>query len=117
MKFAQAIVSPGSWKLSKNKIWNIPENPEVHFKIEHESDFFSLTKSIVGKITAITALVIDHSGKIYGVRKATGIREDENGDVFNGRISVNGKKVKCYTGSKLFEHEDGSLCEVAVLWI
>ena len=116
MKFAQAFAGLGPWKLSKNEIWSIPENPKVHFKIEQESDFASLSNSLIGKIISITALVINHHGKVYGIQKAIEIKEDKDG-LFNGQIFINDDKVKCYTGSKLFEREDGSLCDVAVLWI
>lgn len=109
-KFIQATILPGSWKLPKNDFWNIPEKPinEVHFQIEQLNNF-------AGTIVSLTALVIDSSGKIYGIRKAREIKSDGYGA--RGRVSVNGKKVKCFTASKLFEREDGSLCEVAVLWI
>lgn len=109
-KFAQAIVGPGSWKLSKNEIWNIPNHPtdDVHFEIEQLSNF-------AGTIISLKALVIDSEGRIYGIRKAREIKSDGYGAT--GRVSVNGKKVKCFTSSKLFEREDGSLCDVAVLWI
>jgi len=110
MKFAQAIVGPGSWKLPKNEIWNIPEKPinDVHFEIEQLGNFAQT-------VISLTALVIDCDGKIYGIRKAREIKSDGYGAT--GRVSVNGKKVKCFTSSKLFEREDGSLCDVAVLWI
>ena len=109
-KYAQTTILPGSWKLPKNNIWNIPEKPinEVRFQIEQSNNF-------AGTIISLTALVIDSSGKIYGIRKAREIKED--GYCSRGRVSVNGKKVKCFTSSKLFEREDGSLCNVAVLWI
>lgn len=110
LKFAQAIVNPGSWKLSKNEIWNIPEKPinEVHFEIEQ-------LKNFTNTIISLKTLVIDSEGRIYGIRKAREIKSDGYGA--RGRVSVNGKKVKCFTASKLFEREDGSLCDVAVLWI
>lgn len=109
-KFVQAIVGPGSWKLPKNELWNIPEKPinDVHFKVEQ-------LKNFAQTITSLTGLVIDSSGKIYGIRKAREIKEC--GYSARGRVSVNGKKVKCFTATKLFEREDGSLCDVAVLWI
>lgn len=118
-KFVQAIVSPGSWKLSKNEIWNIPEKPinGVHF-VTKQLNNFACT------IISITALVCDLEGRIYGIRKASNIKEQ--GYNCTGRISVNGKKYSCWTSSQLFEREDksvhfvsshGSLCEVAVLRI
>lgn len=115
-KFVQAIVNPGSWKLSKNEIWNVPEN-DVHFVIEQLNNFECT-------ITSITALVCDLEGRIYGIRKASDIKEQ--GYNSTGRVSVNGKKYSCWTSSQLFEREDksvhfvsphGSLCEVAVLRI
>ena len=109
-KFVQAIVGPGSWKLSKNELWNIPEKPinDVHFKVEQ-------LKNFAQTVVSLTALVIDSEGRIYGTRKAREIKSDGYGA--RGRVSVNGKKVKCFTASKLFERGDGSLCDVAVLWI
>ena len=118
-KFVQSIVNPGSWKLSKNEIWNVPEKPvsEVHFVIKQLNNFACT-------IISITALVCDLEGRIYGIRKASNIKEQ--GYNSTGRISVNGKKYSCWTSSQLFEREDksvhfvsscGSLCEVAVLRI
>lgn len=109
-KFVQAIISPGSWKLPKNEIWNIPEKPinDVHFVIKQLNNFAST-------IISITALVCDMDGKIYGMRKASNIKEQGYGA--KGRVSVNGKKYSCWTSSQLFEREDGSLCDVAILHI
>lgn len=116
-KFAQAIVNISCWKLPKNEIWNIPEKPirEVQFLIEYLSSDNGLTNFVIGKIVSITALVIDVTGKIYGIQKATEIKEED--DCCHGKVSLNDTKIKCYTGSKFFEREDGSLCKVAVLWI
>ena len=44
MKFTQTYAGLGPWKLPKNEIWNIPENPKVHFKIEHEGEFLVIEK-------------------------------------------------------------------------
>lgn len=110
LKYAQATILPGSWKLSKNEIWNIPEKPINEIRFQKEQ-----LKNFAGTIVSITALVIDCNGKVYGIRKAREIKED--GYCCRGRVSVNGKKVKCFTASKLFEREDGSLCDVAVLWV
>jgi hypothetical protein len=109
-KFVQAIVNPGAWKLPKNEIWNIPEKPinEIRFVIEQLNNF-------AGIVISLTALVCDLEGRIYGIRKASNIKEQ--GYNSTGRISVNGKKYSCWTSSQLFEREDGSLCDVAILHI
>lgn len=115
-KFAQAIVNISCWKLPKNEIWNIPEKSikEVQFLVEHLSSDNDLTNFVIGKIISVTALVIDVTGKIYGIQKATEIEEDEI--CCYGQVSLNDTKIKCHAGSKFFEREDGSLCKVAVLW-
>lgn len=126
-KFVQAIVSPGSWKLPKNEVWNVPEKPinDVHFVIKQLGDLDTgVENDFASTIVSITALVCDLEGRIYGIRKASNIKEQ--GYNSTGRISVNGKKYSCWTSSQLFEREDksvhfvsscGSLCEVAVLRI
>ena len=106
--FAQAEVAPGAWKLPENSVWNVPAAPtnEVGFEIETWPTVHQPIKKLAG-------LAIDNDGRVYGWRTLTDPRED--GYVQRGRVSVCGRVVKAFTGSKLFERPDGSLCNVAVL--
>lgn len=50
---------------------------------------------------------------LYGKRTLGDIKED--GYKLTGRVSINGKKIRAYTSSVLFELPDGRLYEVAVI--
>ena len=109
-KRTQAIVAAGAWKLPTNSVWNIPtDTDEVRFDYTIINEMWGF--SIISKMRA---LAITMCGKIYGERSASYPCPD--GYTAYGRISINGKKVKAFSSSKLFEREDGSLCDVAV-WI
>lgn len=49
----------------------------------------------------------------YGMRTLSGIHQ--SGHQLEGRVSVNGKKVRGFTSSQLFELPDGKLVEVATI--
>lgn len=49
----------------------------------------------------------------YGLRTLS--RPRESGHCLEGRVSVNGKSVRGFTSSQLFELEDGSLVDVATI--
>ena len=107
-KFAIAEMSAGSWKLDKNDVWNIPPDTDsVRFKCE--------TIGPWGLLLTLKALAVSFEGRVYGVR--TMYRPVEGGHTQFGRISIGGKKCKAFTSSRLFEREDGSLCDVAVFII
>mgnify|MGYP003133035378 CR=1 FL=1 len=109
MKYAQAEeYSGGAWKLPKNDIWNIPErtkDPDDNVRFEIE------TMGPWQIIVRLKALAIDLDGKVYGMR--TMYAPKESGYHREGRISIGGKKRWAFTSSRLFEREDGSLCDVA----
>lgn len=109
MKKANAITNAGSWKLENNEVWNIPAKPtnQVHFEM--------VTVGPWQIIKTLKALVIDMDGGVYGIRSM--YAPSEIGYTSFGRVSLNGKKVKAFTSSRMFEREDGSLCDVAVFII
>jgi len=49
----------------------------------------------------------------YGKRTLTNLRE--SGHQFEGQVSVNGRKVRGFTSSQLFELPDGKLINVATI--
>ncbi len=107
--YVQAIVAPGAWRIPPNPIWNLPpEGGELRFEIETTGYGWNLVKSIRGVAATL-------GGKIYGPRNL--IRPAESGYQMTGYVSIGGKKKKAFTGSQLFERPDGSLIDVAVLWI
>ena len=103
--FIQAEVHPGAWKLKENEVWNIPKHGinEVRFEFE----------TIGPWIKKLQGLALTLDGKIFGERSLT--EPKESGYVMEGRVSVQGKKYRAFTSSKLFEREDGSLVDVGVL--
>ena len=101
-----AEVRAGAWKLPKNDIWNIPEAVEKRFEYETGARFHK-------PIVSLSALAITLDGRVFGHRRMTAPRE--SGYNMEGRVSIGGKKYRAFTSSKLFEREDGLLCEVAVL--
>lgn len=54
------------------------------------------------------------SATAYGIR--TMGQPKQSGHVLEGRVSVLGKSVRGFTSSQLFELEDGSLVDVAVIY-
>ena len=102
--YAQAEVSPGSWTLPKNDVWNVPEE-DLHFKVT----------PLRGAILNIRGLAVTKDGKIYGLRTMN--RPSEDGYVLRGRVSIEGRKVNAFTSSRIFQREDGSLVEVAILYL
>jgi hypothetical protein len=107
--FTQAEVHAGAWKLPENEVWNVPPKPtnEVRFDIE--------TRGPWGVISRIAGLAIESDGKIWGWRELE--RPRESGYAYEGYVNVGGKRFRAFTSSQLFERADGSLCNVAVLYI
>jgi len=105
MEFAKAGVSPGAWKLPPNDVWNIPEDTEVRFDYE--------TVGPWQVVRSLRALAVTLDGKVFGNRALSNPRE--SGYQMEGRVSIGGRKYRAFTSSHLFEREDGSLCDVAVL--
>lgn len=105
----QAEVHAGAWKLGQNEVWNVPE------KGTHEVRFDIKTRGPWGMISGIAGLAIEPDGRVWGWRKLSNPQED--GYVQRGTVSVGGQNIHAFTSSRLFEREDGSLCDVAVLYI
>ncbi len=109
MKHAQAINArhAGAWRLAKNQIWNVPSDTnKILFEIETRGEFVAV------KIRGLAATV---DGKVFGVRTMGSPKVA--GYFMAGQVSINGKKYKCFTGSRLFERPDKTLCDVDVLWV
>lgn len=110
MKYIQAFRSDkyGScWCVTPNDIWNIPDNVgEIRFEYERLDTFHR-------PIVSISGLAMTLSGKIFGMRKMH--HPKESGYNLEGRVSISGKKYRAFTSSSMFEREDKSLINVAVL--
>lgn len=111
MKTAQAHEEAGSWTLPPNDVWNVPPpgTNEVRFVLEVGPAPHFTVKTLQGLVFGYK------DGKIYGIRRARELRQD--GLATFGRVSIGHKKVPCFTGSRMFKRADGSLCEVAVIFI
>jgi hypothetical protein len=67
-------------------------------------------------VTKVRGLAVRRQGNlawIYGLRTLSQARQ--SGYQMEGRVSVGGKRCRAFTSSMMFEREDGSLCNVAVL--
>lgn len=107
MNYVLAEVRPGAWKLPHNDVWNVPSDTnEVRFDMESTGYGWNV-------LTRLEGIAVTMDGRIFGKRKLMNFRE--SGYQMEGRVSIGGKKYRAFTSSKLFEREDGSLCEVAVL--
>ena len=109
MKIIQATGDgPGARTLPPNDVWNIPDKvDDVRFDFTTHG-LWRIVKSIKG-------LTMDRSGRIYGIRTLTNCRE--SGYQIEGRVSIGGKKHRAFTSSQLFQRSNGSLCDVAVLYV
>ena len=103
----QAIKSGAVYRLPHNPLWNIPAGDEVRFDIQTFGPWYI--------IRSIKGLAIDEHGTIYGIRTMTDCHE--SGYAQEGRVSIGGKKRRAFTSSQLFQREDGSLCNVAILYV
>lgn len=97
-----------SWALAPNTVWNVPA--DIH--------------TLVGKMTtngpwsaviSYRALAVDRDGYVYGMR--TLHKPRESGHELEGSVSIDGKKFRAFTSSQLFERPDGSLIDVATLYV
>ena len=97
---AQAEVHPGAWRIPRNDVWNPPDGvAEVGF--EHHGR------------SKVRGLVIDLLGRVYGPRMLQTPRQE--GYCLMGRVSVGGRSVRAFTSTRMFERDDRSLIDVAVL--
>lgn len=104
---AQADNRDVAWKLPQNDIWNLPD--EVA-EVRAET---LLTAGPFASIISYRAVAVDSNGGVYGVRTLSRVSED--GYTVAGKVSIGGKKYRGFSSSQLFEREDGSLCDVAVI--
>jgi hypothetical protein len=107
-KSALAIVRPGSWRLPKNNIWNVPDGTDsVPFEYKHFGPW-----SIVSSLRGIA---VDRNGCVYGPRSLS--QPKQMGHQMHGRVSIGGKQYPAWTSSQLFERPNGSLVDVGILWV
>jgi hypothetical protein len=110
---AMAEVHAGAWKLPKNDIWSIPPDVgEVRF-VHDESAHMGFGGELRRVTRRLTGLAITRDGRVFG--KRTLMSPKESGYQLEGRVSIGGTKYRAFTSSRLFEREDGSLCDVGVL--
>jgi len=107
----QAEVFPGKWRLPENKIWNVPETGN-NFRFDLV-DRDTTVRVSMAAIRSLRGLAVTLDGKVFGLRQMSKLEED--GLVLRGRLSIDGKQRKAFTGSRLFERPDGSFCDVAIL--
>lgn len=95
--------------LAPNDIWNIPPAPqnEVRGSLKTYGPW-QIARSY-------RALAMDMHGRVFGIRTMSNVRE--SGYELEGRVSIEGRKYRAFTSSKLFSREDGSLCDVAIVYV
>ena len=106
-QYPQAKSLDGSWTLEPNAVWSIPDG--VH-EVRGEMDFGP--RHVV---RSYRALATDKDGYIYGIRALS--KPKGSGYVLEGHISIDGKKIRAFTSSTLFQRPDGSLVDVAILYV
>lgn len=118
--YVEAEGGAGSWTLpDENPVWNIPKDEnEIHFEMEFTNNpYHQVIRSLKG--LAVSCKFGEYSQqydrRVYGMR--TLLNPKESGYQLEGRVSIGGKKYRAFTSSTLFEREDGSLCDVAVLHV
>jgi hypothetical protein len=108
--WVQAQKAGGAWRLPPNNgVWELPTEVD---EVRHQTTRWP---GAWGHLRSLAGLVMDLDDRVYGWRKMHELRED--GYIMRGRVSVGGKKQRAWTGSTLFERNDGSLVDVGVLWI
>jgi hypothetical protein len=107
-RYPQAKHIGGAWTLEHNGVWNIPNDVhEVHGEME--------TVGMWQLVRKYRALAKDQDGYIYGVRSLD--EPKESGYVLEGKVSIDGHRYRAFTSSTLFQRTDGSLCDVAILYV
>lgn len=123
MKTNKLIVYANEWPSCTYPAEDIPElngvTDELRGKIETTGQWQVITK--------YSALAISHPFPkdhcdttrmpltIYGMRTLQNVRE--SGYQLEGKVSIDGKKVRAFTSNRIFERKDGSLINVAVLFV
>lgn len=94
--------------LAANDIWNIPtDTNEVRGNLKTQGRW-SIPVSY-------RALAMDMHGRVFGIRTMSNVRE--SGHELEGRVSIEGKKYRAFTSSKLFTRNNGTLCDVAIVYV
>ena len=98
------------WKLPVgNGVWELPDGVlDVRFDLETRPGGWRPLKHVAG-------LAVDRGGKVWGWRTLQ--NPQESGYVLEGKVSVGGQKVRAFTSSQMFMRADGSLCDVAILYL
>jgi len=98
--------------LPLNDVWNVPDAPinEVSGTLKTQE-----TQGPWYIPVSYRALAMDMHGRVFGVRTMS--RPRESGHALEGRVKVDGKSYCAFTSSRLFARPDGSLCDVAILYV
>lgn len=107
--YPQAKCLGGSWSLEQNDVWNVPAGRE---DVRGE---MATSGGIMPTIYSYRALAMDQDGFVYGMKSLNNPRE--SGHDLEGKVRIDGKVYRAFTSSKLFERPDGSLCDVAILYV
>lgn len=94
--------------LAVNAIWNVPTDTN---EVRGTLKTFGPWQIAV----SYRALAMDQHGRVFGIRTMSKPRE--SGYVLEGRVAIESKSYRAFTSSKMFTREDGSLCDVAILYV
>lgn len=103
----QAIYDKGAYRLAVNDVWNVPESVNSIRGELKTSGMWQLPVSY-------RALCVDSERNIYGIRTLTNVQQ--SGYEIEGRVSVNGKRVRGFSSSMLFYTPSGKLVDVAIIY-
>ena len=90
-------------------VWSIPA-PPVH-EVRGEMNTVGPWQIVMG----YRALAVDKHGRVFGVCSLDKPRDSSG--CLEGKVSIEGKKYRAFTSSRLFRRADGSLCDVATLYV
>ena len=94
--------------LASNEVWNVPtDTNEVRVSLK--------TSGMWQIPVSYRALAMDQHGRVFGMRTMS--RPRQEGHCLEGRVKVDGKTYRAFTSSRLFTRENGSLCDVAILYV
>jgi hypothetical protein len=97
--------------LAPNEVWNVPEPPVNEVRGNLKTYAYGMWTIPV----SYRALAMDMHGRVFGMR--TMGRARECGHNLEGRVKVGGRTYRAFTSSKLFERADGTLCDVAIVYV
>ena len=92
-----------------NPVWSIPprDTDEVRGELN--------TRGMWSIPVSYRALAMDMHKRVFGIKTMTNVRE--SGYDLEGRLSIGGCKYRAFTSSQMFTRTDGSLCNVAIIYV